>query len=84
MVSIVYERLHSTFTTLWCSTSLNVKFDLKLYQKLPKTWLRLHNFTDLQQAVLKFNDDTNFLVQNTADDVQNNALCQKITSGQKL
>ena len=29
---------------------------------LPKTWLRLQNFTDLHQTVLKFNDDTNFLV----------------------
>ena len=27
---------------------------------LPKTWFRLQNFTDL--TVLKFNDDTNFLV----------------------
>ena len=28
---------------------------------LPKTWLRLQNFTDF--TVFKFNDDTNFLVE---------------------
>ena len=25
MVSVAYERLHSTFTTLWCSTSLKIR-----------------------------------------------------------
>ena len=48
---------------------------------LPKTWLRLQNFTDF--TVFKFNDDTNFFGVNTADDVQNNTL-SKIKSGQKL
>ena len=84
MVSIVYDRVHSTFITLWCSTSLRIKLDQKQWHgRYLKTWCCLQNFTDLHQTVLKFNMTLIFGV-NKANDVQNNSLCQKITSSQKL